>query len=459
MEQLNFLQGLDKLGALPSVEVRFFINKNISNSSSSIKRLLCLGVFLLFLFSAYSQNEWKPQTHLTGYVNTVAEYTDLNNGFEPKKPIGIGLSQAAFLASYKPLEKLEIKGTFVYNHNIRDIQSLLVEAYGQYTFNDAFKVGAGKYLTPLSPVNQYFYAPINPSATLPMMVSHHIMFPQSISGFQLSGELGTTMKAGYNVTYGNYSDLSHPEQGIIGLEGREDIASYIWTETLSANKPWVFLGGTGRIFANYDDKINFGLNYFDGRKSHYVYQELDLTTGQALTNFIPATRNAFGVDLELKISNLRINAEYWSGNIKTTELNNETKTRTLTNKITTDYSAYYAEAIYEKGIFTPYVRYDYVNEMFGSLFIPTAPTPPATGIGLYKLLDALFPTSAYTAGIGIRPVYEILLKLEYKYIDAKIKYNNLNIPAPLQTALPPSNPLRIQENKYNYFCASLVYSF
>ena len=123
--------------------------------------LLLMGV-LLPAFSL-DESEWKPTTHITGYVNTLFEYSDLVNGHDvlEKKEPAIGLSEAAFLVSYKPLKQMEFKGTFVYTHYIDAIQSLLVEAYGTYKINDALKISAGKYLTPLSPVNQYFYAPLN----------------------------------------------------------------------------------------------------------------------------------------------------------------------------------------------------------------------------------------------------------------------------------------------------------
>ena len=68
-----------------------------------------------------------------------------------------------------------------------------------YTFNQKLQLGAGRFLTPLSPVNLYFYAPLNPSGVVPMLVSHHFLFPQSISGFQIAGlaDAGSNFKIGY----------------------------------------------------------------------------------------------------------------------------------------------------------------------------------------------------------------------------------------------------------------------
>ena len=390
------------------------------------------------IVSAQDEATWKPQMTITGYVNTIAEYTDLKNWVDIKQNVGIGLSEAAFLASYKPLKKLEFKGTMVYFHKIRDIQSLLVEAYGTYTINPGLKLGAGKYLTPLSPVNQYFYAPMNTSATLPMLVSHHFLLPQSFSGFQVSGEFGTSFKTGYNVTYGNYMDTDHPVGGIFGLQGMEDLAGYI-TSVPNFTKEYL-LGGCARIYGNYNDILNFGLNYFDGRRANQPFQEL--TANGINTGAVKATKYTFGVDMELKLpSGLKVNAEYWMGEQKTTD---------LANQIKNTYKGYYGEVIYEKGIFSPYLRYDYVEDVKATVYMPFPDM---------ALFNVEFPTKAYTAGIAIRPIYEVLLKLEYKYINNPVKYSDVNTQVLDQIGLQSSNPLNILYDHYNYFIASLVFSF
>lgn len=81
-----------------------------------MKKIFTLFFLVLFFCTAYSQEEteWKPQTHITGYVNTIAEYVDMQLWKDVDNNVGIGLSEAAFLVSYKPLQKLEFKGTLVY---------------------------------------------------------------------------------------------------------------------------------------------------------------------------------------------------------------------------------------------------------------------------------------------------------------------------------------------------------
>ena len=391
-----------------------------------MRKLIVLLLFIGVVQTAYTQEEeqeWKSRLHITGYVNTIAEYTDLQNWVDAKHDVGIGLSEAAFLASYKPLKNLEFKGTFVYTHFIDDIQGLLVEAYGTYTISEKLKFSAGKYLAPLSPINQYFYAPLNPSATLPMVVSHHSLIPQSFSGFQVSGEFGTDMKLGYNITYGHYMSKGHPQQGILGIQGMEDFAGYL-VDYPGVTKEYL-LGGTGRIYGNYNDIINVGFNYFDGKRSTMAVQEMTSPTTRPETFYIPATKNSFGIDMQLKLAGFKLNAEYWQGNLETTE---------LASQIVSEYKGYYGELIYETGIFSPYLRYDYIDDMASALY---ASFPDN------KVFDFSFPTESYTAGIAIRPIFETLIKLEYRHFEMDYL----------------DNPLSIENDSFNHFILSLIYSF
>ncbi len=403
-----------------------------------MSRTFTLAILLLVVFRVNAQEDslWKPSTHITGYVNTIAEYNDLKLWKDNDKSTGIGLAEAAFLVSYKPYKNLEFKGTFVYTHYIQNIQSLLVEAYATYTVDSRLKLSAGKYLTPLSPVNQYFYAPMNPSASLPMIVAHHFLLPQSVSGFQIHGEFGNDFKAGYNFTYGHYMTIGHGNQGILGIQGAEERAVFMFE---NETPPEYHLGGSARVFCNYNDILNVGLNYFDGRHSTQVVSELK---NNAWSTFMtPAEKYTAGVDVQLKAGGLKLNAEYWIGEQKTTKLDAQIKNK---------YKGYYGEAIYDIGVFSPYLRYDYIEDLKSTVYFPFPTT---------TLFKAEWPCNTYTIGIAARPIYEVLLKMEYKYVKSETKYSDVNIPVPLQTAFPPDNPLKINEDKYNYLVFSLVYSF
>jgi len=405
-----------------------------------MKTKLLITSLLLYSFITYSQEDLKTKTHITGYVNTLLEYSDLDNGFEDSKDPGIGLSEAAFLVSHKPIEKLELKGTFVYTHAMRDVQALFVEAYGIYTLHDALRVGAGKFLTPLSPVNQYFYAPSNVAATLPMLVSHHIMLPQSMTGFQISGEYGKMLKVGYNGTLGLRGSYAAPEMGMIGLQGREGYAALIWRETYKPpteyRPAW-----TARTFVNYNDIFNLGFNYYHSSKAGLPYQLLDLTTGELTISTEDSKLMSYGVDLQVNYRDLKFSSEFWHGDIATTDLDKQ---------ISIPLKGYYGELSYQVGTITPFVRYDYSNDQMGSLFLSFPDT---------KLFDSRFAVSAISGGINYRPIYEIMLKLEYRYLDVSVTHPDMSIPEALEPVLPPDNPFGITVENYNHFVLSLVYSF
>ena len=375
-------------------------------------------IFLLtqLIINAQEETEWDPQLSVSGYINSVVEYSDCRN---LKKNIAAGFSELGFIGSYKPIEKLEIKTTFVYTHYTFDVSQLFVEAYGMYTFNDAFRVGAGRFLTPLSPVNLYFYAPLNPSGVVPMLVSHHFLFPQSISGFQLAGNfnLGTNANLGYNFTVGTYPYINHFEAGVMGILSQEDSYPTFGYYDTEADKINNYLSGTGRIYAKFFDKIMLGANYFKG-DAQQVSQ--DATTGAFI--YYPSGKYTYGFDFHLDINGFKVNAEYWAGKQET-----KPESEAIIGRVVNEYVGYYGEFIYDGEIFKPFVRYDFIEDV------------NVNGVGL--------PTGAATIGIAIRPIYETLFKLEYKRVLGK--YNS-----------DIFTPGSITEDyNYNYAQFSLVLSF
>ncbi|NVO09304.1 MAG: hypothetical protein HXX16_05005 [Bacteroidales bacterium] len=383
------------------------------------------GFFLLFLMlyyvNSFAQDEWKPQTHFTGYLNSIIEYSGHSNvsalGVPTEKHKGIGLAQAGFLATYKPLEKLEIKSTLVYSPWVRSLHDVVVEAFGQYTFNQGFKLGAGKFLTPLSPSNLYYYAPLNPSGVLPMVVSHHMFFPQSVSGIQITGSFGENLRMNYNVTYGNYYITDHVEGGIIGIQGQEEIVPFQGHyEVYEGNIPKSYLGGSGRLSFDFKEIGTLGLNIFEGTESNLVV--LDAGTGN-VSSLEEAKQRSLGVDLHLNIQKFKLNAEYWNADLKTTE---SVPIYSLV------YKGYYAELIYDGGTLKPWLRYEYIEDA-KAVFTDGS------------LVD--LPMASYSSGIAYRPFYETIFKFEYRRCLVekyqKTSYTNFK--------------------DYNYYLLSFVLSF
>lgn len=374
-------------------------------------------LLMLLIFAAHnvkSQDEWEPQLHITGYINSVAEYSDCQN---LKKDFAVGISEFGMLGSYRPMEKLEIKTTLVYSHYTFHISQLFVEAYGMYTFSEAFKLGAGRFLTPLSPVNLYFYAPLNPSGVVPMLVSHHFLFPQSISGFQLAGKLeaGSSVNIGYNGSIGVYPYINHFEAGILGILSQEDSYPTFGYYDTEADKINNYLCGTGRVYGEFGDALTIGANYFTG-DAQQVTQAND---GSFI--YYPSTKYTYGFDLHIDVSNIKINAEYWAGKQETTS---ETDAA-LGQHIENEYTAYYGEVIYNGDVFKPFLRWDFIEDI------------NVNGVGL--------PTNAATVGVAFRPIYETIFKLEFKRIFA--------------TEITDIGLQQSQDYNYNYGQLSVVLSF
>ncbi len=335
--------------------------------------------------NAISQDETEQKVHVTGYINTVAEYSDCIN---LKKDWAVGLSEVGFLTSYKPADKLEFKTTLVYTHYTFHVSQLFVEAYAQYSFGDEFKFGAGRFLTPLSPVNLYFYAPLNPSGVVPMLVSHHFLFPQSISGLHLHGVAGLAegFKLGYNFTLGTYPYINHFESGVLSIQAQEDSYpsfGYYDTENDKINK---YLCGTARAYATISDAFTLGVNYFKA--------DAQQVTQDSLGRFIyyPSTKYTYGFDAHLQLGDLKLNAEYWGGKQQTTPKTDALLGQHIENK----YTAYYGEVIWDGEVYKPFVRYDFIEDV------------NVNKVGL--------PTTAMTVGLAFRPRFETLIKLEYKRV-------------------------------------------
>lgn len=389
---------------------------------------------MFFSLNIMAQSNWTPTRQITGYVNAMAEWTDLSTMVDIGDDIGVGLAEVGFLASYRPLEKLELKTTLVYTHNMVNFQDMLVEAYGKYTFNKGFSVSAGKFLTPLSPANVYFFAPVNPSGVLPMVLSHHFLTPQSISGLQISGEFGETINFGYNLTYGSYTTVGHIKQGIIGLVGAEDQNTASFGAIMENEKQNYDLGGSARVYAGFNDIVSLGLNYFQGTRATLAYGMINIETPQNSTKYgySKSRKQSVGLDFHLDFNGMvKFNAEYWQGN--NTAIDPE-------NELELNLKGYYAEAIFNKGWFSPYLRYEYLED-WKVLGIVTNDAGDFLGedVGEIKV-------SSMGGGLAIRPLYEVMLKLDYRHINST-------------PSASLENGAGVSMEKYNHFVASVIISF
>ncbi len=384
------------------------LDLNLKTTIMRNKKQLLIGLLAL-CYSSYGfaqEEEWKPTVHYTGYVTTMAEYSTHQDtsatGAVFDKHTGIGLSDAGFLVTYKPKEKIEFKTTLVYTPWVNSFQEYFVETYAAYKYSNKLQIGLGKFLTPLSPGNLYFYSPLNPSNSLPMTISHHFLFPQNVNGIQFRGVFGESTKLGYNLTYGSYQALGHSQGGILGIMGQEDLTAYLGATQFStedaAQVPKTYLGGTGRIFADYKGIIAVGANIFEGTKARMPILGLN----GDVAYFSPGSRRSYGADVHVKAAGVEINAEYWEGGQYPDD-----------NELTDlEYKGYYGEIIYniEKFNLKPWVRYEYLEDAKGEF-------GTAHPLGAFdKGQQVQAGMSSYSFGVAYRPIYEVLVKAEYKHI-------------------------------------------
>lgn len=403
-----------------------------------MKKIVLFVVSLLLVnVNLFSQDDWQPRTNVTGYLNTVFEYSmhqDVSaTGVDNEKHVGIGLAEAGLLVSYLPFENVELKVTTVYSPWVNSFQEYFIEMYGAYKINDNIRLAAGKFLTPLSPGNLYFYAPLNHSGSLPMVISHHFLFPQSISGLQVKGNYGDKFKIGFNLTYGSWQALAHQSNGILGILGQEELPPYLGVRKGDieevAYPPKTFLGGTGRLSFDYDGIVSLGFNTFEGTKSQTPILALD----GSVDFFAKGARRTYGADFHLKVVGLEFNAEYWLGS-ENPEADSLTKL---------EYTGYYVEAIYSLGNFKPWVRYEYIEDAKGQFGYAHPMGAFDVGqqveVGMNKL----------SFGVAYRPTFSTTFKVEYhmnmieKHVDKE----------------SPFFPVLSKMEDYNYVQCAFVYSF
>ena len=90
---------------------------------------------------------------------------------------------------------------------------MLNEANIQYKVGEKAGIKVGRFLTPLSPMNTYYYAPVNSSATLPVLVSNHEFFPLNMDAVSYNGNIGENFKISYELFAGGYRNTTWMKTG------------------------------------------------------------------------------------------------------------------------------------------------------------------------------------------------------------------------------------------------------
>jgi hypothetical protein len=344
-------------------------------------KLLITAIFVSISLGLFAQDEqWEAQKHITGYVSTQAEYINNLKIFE--RNYGVALGEAGLLCTYQPLQKLIFKTTFVYRPGLL-FDQMLNDAYGEWRFNDRIGTKIGRFLTPLSPVNLAQYAPMNIAASLPMLVTHHNMYPMHIDGLSLSGSTGDNIKFSYNIFGGGYFDAGYLSFDPIGYSGKE----ILYTEAMETGEKVDFdvktadmalFGALGaHIDFDFNDIIHIGFNSFFGGTDKYVnpFDSVSVAMAEG-TNIGKGTKHAFGLDAKLKIANFQFSGEHWIGNLS------------AVNEPSENISGGFYELNGKFGNFTPYIQYE-----------------------RHLMYDLHY--SRYVGGLNLKPSFETTFKLEY----------------------------------------------
>ncbi|MDG5767582.1 hypothetical protein QA596_08915 [Balneolales bacterium ANBcel1] len=330
--------------------------------------------------SAQSQSYWEPYTNITGYISTEFNWFDNLEGFD--YDYGAAVSEAGLLMSYRPTSQLTIRGVFVYRPGY-EFDKMLNEAYGEYALTPYLNVRAGRFLQSLSPTNTYYYAPVNTSATLPILVSNNEFFPLNIDGVSVNGQFGNDFRFNYDVFAGGYRNDMSSRTGALGFFGGE--VNYF--NSLLGADPIdlpdynnVAIAGTAGV--SYKNYVDVGFGVFNPRNEivtlGFQFEEDELFPGspaEYMEFTMEFEKIAYGVNARLQYGNTQIKAEYWEAEIST-------------EGFTSDYDAYYVELSQRINTITPYVRYEKQNA--GDLSY-----------------------SRYTGGVNFKPTFATTLKLEY----------------------------------------------
>lgn len=365
---------------------------------------LALAAITLNLYS--QEAEWEPQKNVTGYIATQAEF--INDLKYAERNYGASLSEAGLLINYMPLKGFSIKSVFVYRP-LASLDQMISELSAEKELlnnsSGFLKLKIGRILTPLSPMNTNFYAPVNVGIALPLMVAHHELYPVNIDGASLNGEMGDNLKFKYNVFGGGFRNSLLMSSGPLGFFGNED--SYLQKingknssfDLESLNSKLSF-GGGAHLGIAYNDLVEVGINYFTHEKGEINTQIPKY--GMLLFDSLKLRRDVFGLNLKLNYSGFQLNAEQWWCNVS---VNNRVfapnpETGALM-EIKSDTSALssggYYEFMYTIGKFTPYVKFENHN------------------VNLFDFLKLDY--NRYTVGLNFKPSYEITIKLEYVHYD------------------------------------------
>tara|TARA_R100000005_G_C4999467_1_gene206222 strand:- start:1863 stop:2990 length:1128 start_codon:yes stop_codon:yes gene_type:complete len=356
------------------------------------------------LENTYSQTFWEPTTNITGYISTEFNYFDDIDDFGIN--YGASIAESGILVTYRPTSDFTIKSVFVYRPGY-DFDLMLNEVFGELKISDALKFKTGRFLTPLSPMNTYYYAPVNTSATLPIIITNNENFPLNIDGVSVNGTIGNTFKVKYDVFAGGYTNSTWKPSGAIGFFGQE--VPYYKTQinsqfTIGDSYNGSYnVGVGGKISVAFEDYVEVGAGFFNPKKETMPIAislpENALGAGSPAMNLTSPTgikRPTWGYNAQLSYGNTKINAEYWTGDIQLDNIaydfTGSGNPTVLSPESEVELEGRFIQASHRIDKITPYVRYEFQH----------------TSDAKYK---------RYSAGVNYKPSFTQTVKLEYVRYD------------------------------------------
>ncbi|MGQ1948680.1 hypothetical protein ACT3CD_16435 [Geofilum sp. OHC36d9] len=345
------------------------------------KQLLLLMAVLAFGgIQINAQDQWEPQTKISGYIST--EFNYFNELDDYDKEYGVALSEAGILASYQPTKVVSLKMVFVYRPDY-SIDQMINEANIQYRLSRNLNFKAGRFLTPLSPMNTYYYAPVNISATLPVLISNHEFFPLNMDAVSLNGKFGDDVNMSYDVFAGGYNNSMWLNTGAVGFFGNE--VSY-YGELLhspftvdDSYKATRNLAAGGNIRFAYQDYINVGLGVFNSKKEKVPAKVI----GNSTVLLFDSERFSYGLDAKFTYNNTQLTGAIWNSDL-------------TINDIYIDHKGAFIELNHALGKVTPYVRYEDQTSFYVEF-------------------------QRYTGGLMYKPNFETTVKCEYLHYEQEVQ--------------------------------------
>ena len=352
-----------------------------------MKKLILIFVLIIGIaqiINAQEAEEWKTQTFVTGYFALNGEYVGLPVFEEVKgQNFGVGIAEASILSTIRPLEKLKISSVLTYKPRL-NIDGIIVELSGEWTFSELLKIKIGRFLLPLHPANTQYYAPMNFSVALPIIVTNRALFPININGINLNGNipLNDNLSIDYNFSGGQYTKLSRVEAGILGFSGRDGVyfnsdvqiirAMITKLENSQTKEFPNYFGAGGKLGLKISDIANFEIAAF------YGAEEISMQANPTTVIKTDLEFLTYGANFIVDYNNLHIKASAWFGK--------ETPDDAV-NFVTYNNKFYYSEIAYKIGNISPFLKFEDIQ--------------------------ARKNFTRMTAGINYRPFFETTFKVEY----------------------------------------------